>query len=74
MAQMVFKVVSVSAENNVRGTEMRSVHLMAVDGEAFKSGAGDAPPIGSMHGLFSLEFARPLKVGDEVTVILKERE
>lgn len=75
MAQMVFRVIGIVIENNIRGEEMRRLNLRAIKGEAFTPEKNEAPAEGSASMLVTPAYikAKKLQLGDEVTLDLQER-
>lgn len=67
-----FHVVSVAAENNLRGIPMRRVTLRASPAEGFGSEQKNAaPPDGSISMLVTLQAAKKFQIGDEFPVIFQ---
>jgi hypothetical protein len=76
-----FRVRSVALEPNVRGQEMRRIHLQAIASDPFNAIAADgqAPPIpadpdGQISLLVNHEYARRFEPGDEFALTFRERE
>lgn len=73
-----FRVRAVTVEPNVRGQEMRRVHLSAVDSDAFSAGEKaekvpvPAAPDGAISILVNREYAKRFQVGDEFDVAFHE--
>jgi hypothetical protein len=73
---MKFRVSQVSIEPNVRGDEMRRLHLVPLDGEGFAPKDVENPPAPDAHIslLVTPEYAKRFGAGDEFDVIFRERD
>jgi hypothetical protein len=75
---MRFRVAHVSIEPNVRGDEMRRVHLTPLPHEAFAPVASEAlttpAPDAHVTLLLNPEAAQRFALGDEFDLMLRERE
>jgi hypothetical protein len=74
MSQRVYRVMAVSVERDVRGTDMRRIHLAAVEGEAFGTGENAAPAVGTISELVTVEEAARFQPGELFTVALRPRD
>lgn len=75
-----FRVRSVAIEPNVRGQEMRRIHLQAIESAPFAPGPDavvvptPASPDGQISLLVNPTYAERFQPGDEFDLIFRERE
>jgi len=71
-----FKVRSVALEPNVRGQEMRRIHLLAIESEPFRPADDASSPEadGQISLLVNPAYAQRFAPGDEFDLMFRERE
>jgi hypothetical protein len=73
---MQFRVAHISLEPNVRGDDMRRVHLTPLPGDVFAPVGAENPPAPDAHLTFLVnpEAATRFALGDAFDLILRERD
>lgn len=69
---MQFLVSHVSIDRNIRGHEMRRIHLVPIAGEAF--GGTDVAPDAHIDFLLTPDAAERFAIGNTFDVSFRERE